>query len=282
MNNILVLVNLSAGAERIAKLSLKIARQLNANLILCNAFELTTCKQLVYANNPAYTVDYLGENNYSTVDELADTLKTHYYYEHRNAEHQPKISCIDTALFTGESINELVMENKVSMIIAGTDNLLKLKTTGLLNIIDNSRCPVMVLPNDMGLNTFDSTAYVTDLRYCDIEVVSFLKRFNAKIFLTHVSSSGIPDMEDSYAQTLLNDAIANRIGYNKLFLRNIKGSNRKKDLELITTTAAIKFFTIVNNKHYVLERFLSDAADSERNYHKLPLLIMPYPNWTRF
>jgi len=278
MKNILVLINLSAGAERIAKLSLKVAQQLNANLLLCNVFELPVCKPLAYAGFDDVH-DITEEKAYTSIEELADTLKAHYYYEQRNDTYHPKISCIHTTVFNSDKIKDLVIENQVNMIITGTHDLLELNTSGLLYVINKANCPVMVIPENVNFSTLDSAAYLTDLRYCDVEVVRFLKQFNAKIFVTHVSSSGIPDMEDAYAQSLLTDAVANRVAYNKLFLRNIKGANRKKDLEVVTTTAAIQLFTIVNRKHYVLERFLSDTNDTRRNYHNVPLLIMPYPNW---
>ncbi|MEO6521242.1 MAG: universal stress protein [Mucilaginibacter sp.] len=278
MKNILVLINLSAGAERIAKLSLKVAQQLNANLLLCNVFELPVSKPLAYAGYDDMH-NHAEEKPYTSIDELADNLKTHYYYEHRNATHHPKINRLQNIVFNSDKIKDIVAENQVNMIITGTHDLLELNNSGLLYVINKANCPVLVIPADVNFNTLDSTAYLTDLRYCDVEVVRFLRDFNAKIFVTHVSSSGIPDMEDAYAQSLLTDAIANRVGYNKLFLRNIKGVNRKKDLEVVTTTEAIQFFTIVNRKHYVLERFLSDTGDARRNYHSVPLLIMPYPNW---
>ncbi|RKR82501.1 nucleotide-binding universal stress UspA family protein [Mucilaginibacter gracilis] len=278
MNNILVLINLSAGAERIAKLSLKVAQQLSANVLLCNVFELPVRTPLVLAGGGDAT-DHFEDKLYLSIEELADKVKTHYYYEHRNEAHQPKINCLHTTVFNSDKIKSLVAENHVNMIVTGIPDLLELNTSGLLSIINNADCPVLVIPENVNFSTFDSTAYLTDLRYCDVAVVNFLKKFNSKIFVTHVSSSGIPDIEDCYAQNLLTDAVANKVGYNKLFLRNIKGTNRKRDLETVTNTAAIKFFTIVNHKHYVLERFLSDTSTTRRNYHNVPLMIIPYPNW---
>lgn len=278
MNNILVLVNLSAGAGRIAKLSLKVAQQLNANLLLCNVVELPVSKTMVLAGYNHVT-DNFDDKPYFSIEELADNLKADTYFERGNAAYSPKIECLFNTVFNSDKMRELVVEHKVTMIVTGIHNMLEINNSGMLSIINKANCPVMVIPDDANFTSLDSTAYLTDLRYCDVEVVRFLRIFNAKIFVTHVSSSGIPDMEDSYAQSLLTSAIANKVGYNKLFLRNIKGDNRKTALETVTTTAAIKFFTIVNRKHYVLERFLSDVESSKRNYHHLPLLIMPYQNW---
>lgn len=277
MNNILVLINLSAGAERVAKLSLKVAQQLRTNLLLCNVFDLPVGKPAYAGYHDA--MDHFEDKPYLSIEDLADNIKADYYYEHRNAAYHPKIDCLHATVFNSDKVREIVTDNQVNLIVTGIHDLLELNTSGLLSLINKANCPVLVIPEDATFSTLDTTAYITDLRYCDLEVVKFLKTFNAKIFVTHVSSSGIPDMEDGYAQSLLTDAIANKVGYNKLFLRNIKGVNRKKDLEVVTQTAGIKFFTIVNRKHYVLERFLSDTADTRRNYHSVPLMIMPYPNW---
>jgi hypothetical protein len=281
MKNILVLVNLSAGAERIAKLAVKVAQQVGAHLMLCNGFELPVSKP-VYVGYPDVGItEHFEEDPFLTIDGLADTLKRHVYNQYRNEAHQPNVNCINCTLFNSDKLHNLVIEKHVDMVITSTHDLLELNSSGLLGMIDKANCPVLVIPENARLSTLDSTAYLTDLRYCDVEVVRFLRSFNAKIFVTHVSSSGIPDMEDNYAQQLLMDTIVSKTGYNKVFLRNIKGGNRKTDLEIVTKTAAIKFFTIVNRKHYVLERFLSDSEINRRNYHDMPLLIMPYPNWYR-
>jgi hypothetical protein len=273
MKNILVLVNLSAGAERIAKQALNIAKQCKANLLLCNVIESPVKKDLVLANT-ANTVWELEEKPFLTLQQLAD--KVNYEYNGDTKGYQPEIYCLGKTTFNSDNIKQIIIDNSVSMIITGIYHMLDMRPSGLLSTVNKANCPVLVIPDEAEVNSMDATAYLTDLRYCDLEVVRFLKGFNAKIYVTHVSSNGIPDMEDTYAQNLLSDNVAA-----KTVLRNIKGNNRKPDLEVITATANIQFITIENSKHSLLERFLTDSTSSHRNYHRLPLLIMPYLIWHR-
>jgi nucleotide-binding universal stress UspA family protein len=279
MKNILALIDLSAGAERIAKLALKVAQQSNANLLLFNVFELPVNNDLAFAGHDDVPWQLFEDKPCLTIEELTDKVQHQCYYDTDKTTHQPQINCLTGTDLNTDKLKQLITENHVQMIVTGTPDLLELNASVLMQMINKASCPVLVIPEQCDFNTLDSTAYLTDLRYCDLEVVKFLKSFNTKIFVTHVSASGIPDMDDAYAQSLLSDAIASKVKYNKLFLRNVRGTNRKKDLETVTTTAGIQFFTIVNRKHYLLERFLSGHAETKRVYHNLPLLVMPYPNW---
>jgi len=109
--------------------------------------------------------------------------------------------------------------------------------------------------------------------------VNFLKIFNAFIFITHLSASGIPDLDESYAQSILSEEIAVRTGYKKLFLRNIKRVNLVNDLEKVIESTQVGLCAIVNKKHRLLEELFPPKPVEIRNFRRLPLLIFPYFDW---
>ncbi len=276
MKNILVLINPVSGQNRFANTALNLARQSNANLLLCNGVETP-----IASNVSVYNTYWPEDDKYSELELLAEKLKKE---TSRATTQQPEIYCLDIDSINTGNIKQLVIDHEVSMIIMGVQHIADIYTPGyenpVMHIINNSHCPVLLIPEETQIDKFDNIAYLTDLRYCDLDVIKFLKNFNSKIFVTHISSNGIPDMEDNYAQTLLSDEIAAKTNYNKLFLRNIKRKNTRQDLEMVTATAAIRIFTIVNKKHQLLERFLSGIFNiPPRSYHQLPLLIVPYLDW---
>lgn len=279
MKNILVLINPSSGQNRIANLALSIACQSNANLLLCNCVETPANPVLVYQDEDED--DWPLEEKRANLEILVKKLKKESF--NNASANQPEIHYLDIDDFNTSNIKQLIIENAVSMIIMGVKHIADLCTPEYENptmqLINNAHCPVLLVPEESLVTNIDNIAYLTDLRYCDLDVIKFLSRFDARIYVTHISSNGIPDMEDTYAQTLLSDEIAAKSNYNKIFLRNLKRKNAKNDLELVTTVTKIKLFTIVNKKHQLLERFLSDVSNMQRAYHQLPLLILPYLDW---
>jgi hypothetical protein len=195
------------------------------------------------------------------------------------------IDCADFVDFYPDRIKEMIVEKDICMIITGIKQFDDLKENCVDNcprqLIDHATCPVLLIPDDATINKADKIAYLTDLRYCDVHVIEFLKMLNAAIYVTHLSAWGMADMDDGYAQEFLNEEIATQTEHDKLFLRNIKGENRKADLEHIVLTTKINVITIVNKKHQMLDKFVQTDPHKKRNYHQLPLLVMPYMdrNW---
>jgi nucleotide-binding universal stress UspA family protein len=274
MKNILVLIDLSPRSEQIARLALKIARQTGANVVLCDILKQQN-KAFIYEEYDFWSFE---DMHYPSVEALVEELKENPGF----TLGEPEIGCARLAGLETHKITDVIAENDAWMVVMGINDLQELGIYGPDNytrqIIDHSVCPVLLIPDSTDVTAFDKMAYITDLRYCDLNVISFLKEFNAHIFVTHVSASGMPDMEDGYAQEFLSDEVATKIKYNKLFLRNIKGNNRKTDLELIVRTAGVKMVAIVNKKHQMLDRYIQADTNKKRAYHQLPLLVIPYMN----
>ena len=274
MKNILVLIDLSPRSEQIARLALKIAWQTGANVVLCDILKQQN-KAFIYEEYDFWSFE---DMHYPSVGALVDELRE----STGNILGEPEIGCARLTGRDTHTIAEVIAENNAWMIVMGINDVHEIGIYSPENytrqIIDQSVCPVLLIPESTDVTTFDKMAYITDLRYCDLNVINFLKEFNAHIFVIHVSASGMPDMEDGYAQEFLSDEVAAKTKYNKLFLRNIKGNNRKTDLELIVRTAGVKMVAIVNKKHQMLDRYIQPDTNKKRAYHQLPLLVIPYMN----
>jgi nucleotide-binding universal stress UspA family protein len=279
MKNILVLIDLSAGSEQIVRLALKLAKKIDANLILCDVLNTSLHKTALFDSIDHWALE---DDEYCDANELAALLK-HESGDEENGH--ITIDCGDFMDFYPEKIRDLIVEKEICMIMLGIRHVKELKTNAPDNyarqLIDHANCPVFLIPDHADVTDLDKIAYLTDLRYCDTHVVNLLKSFNATVFVTHVSAWGTTDMDDAYAQEFLTEEIAANVHYSKLFLRNIKGDNRKTDLDRIALSTGIKAIAIVNKKHQMLDKFIQTEAGKDRYYHKLPLLIMPYMdrNW---
>lgn len=277
MRNILLFIDDLANAESLAKKALKIARQCRANLQLCNAVKTSVqTKSLVHHDDDEMEVEEQGLD----LTDLALRLKSAADPE---GSFRPAISCVEMFNFHPSTVREMVVRRNVWMVIMREQKLDQLKNTDSSNfaikMINNINCPVLLIPDKFELSALNRIGYVTDLRYCDLGVIKFLKVLNAQLYVTHISAPGLPDMEERYAQDILAGDISVKANYQKMFLRNIKNKNVKGAIDYVVDTVELKMLAMVNKKHQTIERLYDNYAEKAHLYHNIPALIFPYLNW---
>jgi nucleotide-binding universal stress UspA family protein len=277
MRNILLFIDDPAKAESLAQKALKIASQCRANLQLCNAVKTKVqAKLLVHHDDDEIVL----EEEELDMTELARRLKS---IEHPEGAFRPAINCVEMFNFNPATVRETVIRHNVWMVLMGEQRLDQLRDTEsssfAIKMINNINCPVLLIPEKFEVSSLNRAGYVTDLRYCDIGIVKFLKVLNAQLYVTHISAPGLPDMEERYAQDILAGDISVKANYQKMFLRNIKNKNIKGAIDYVVDTVELKMLAMVNKKHQTIERLYDDYAEKAHLYHKLPALIFPYLNW---
>lgn len=277
MRNILLFTGDGPEADSLAKKALKIARQCKANLLLCDSLKSNVKEKILV---PHFGDEIVTEvNGFKDVEELAQQLK----FEVPVAEQITKIGCLEINNFSPRTLREMVIRRNIWLIIMDGSQLARFKNDHsgdiALKLINNLNCPLLLLSEGAGFTGIDKIAYVTDLRYCDLGVIRFLKVFNTSIFVTHVSAPGLPDMEERYAQEILSDVVSVKSNYWKMFLRNIKSKNIDSSVIAVFNTLEIKMLALVNKKHQTLERLFENFPQKTQLYHNLPTLIFPYLNW---
>lgn len=277
MRNILLVIDNVAASESIVIKALKVAVQCKANLLLC---DLVTSRVEEPVTVGHYDDDILVyENEGATVEQLAERLRT---LRQTGSEFAPLIDCLAANDFSQHTIKEIVVNHNVWLMILDEEQLIRLKDmepNQPLHIINNINCPILIMPNDFDAGYFNKISYVTDLRYCDLGVIKFLKVFNAQLFVTHISAPGLPDMDERYAQEILAEEVSTKVNYWKIFLRNIKTGNVKASIHNVIDTVGIRMLSLVNKKHQTFERLFDHFPQNAPIYHNLPTLIFPYLNW---
>jgi hypothetical protein len=276
MKNILVLIDLNKEPEDISRSALKVANQLHANLVIsCFQHDVSLIEE--FHDSEDHLQD---EKHFSCSEELADFLRGESSFHEDFCQ---QITCIDPVDEEPQTIKKFVVKNNILMTIQSMPDPVESNDervgTSVLDIVKSINCPHLFIPHHIDLTLIDKIAYFTDLRYCDTGVVNFLKIFNAFIFITHLSAKGIPDLDETYAQSILSEEIAVKTGCKKLFLRNIKRVNLVNDLEKVIESTNAGLCAIVNKKHLLLEELFPPKPVEIRNFHYLPLLIFPYFDW---
>ena len=276
MKNILALIDLNKTPENILRSASKIADQLNANLVVsCFQHDVSMIEEFHDSETLLHDEKY-----FSCSEHLADFLRGEPSF---HGDFGTQITCIDPVEDDLQTIKKFVVKNNILMTVQSMPDSLEFTDDGagssMPDMVKAINCPHLFIPDHLDVTMIDKIAYFTDLRYCDTGVVKFLKLFNAFIFITHLSASGIPDLEENYAQSIVSEDIAVRTGYKKLFLRNIKRSDMINDLAKVIESTHVNLCAIVNKKHRLLDELFPPKPDAIRNFRRLPLLIFPYFDW---
>jgi hypothetical protein len=277
MRNILLFIDDVAEAQALAKKTLKIASQCKANLQLCNVAASQVKEKLIIHHYDDVLLDeYDGVDMEGLAQQLNITEQTEDAF-------LPFVNYLEINSFNSLTIREMVVSHHIWLIVMDKrqlDNLKNVDTGNLaLKVIENINCPVLLIPQHIECSDLSKIAYVTDLRYCDLGVLNFLKAFNAQLFVTHISAPGLPDMDEQYAQEILK-AISSKTSYENMFLRNLKkNKNIKNCIDTMMDTLEIKMLALVDKKHQTFERLFGDFPQEAQIYHNLPTMILPYLNW---
>jgi nucleotide-binding universal stress UspA family protein len=274
----MLFINNVIHAESLAKKAMLIARQCKANLLLCHVVKNPINTALVvHHDDDEFDFD---ENDCFDIQDLARQLTA---AEQPQNVFTPVVTCLEISTFSPRIIDEAVINHSIWLMIMDEQQLNKPENTPLddqaLKVISNINCPLLLMPRDFDLGYFNKIAYATDLRYCDLGVIKFLKVFNAPIFVTHITAPGLPGLDERYAQEILSEEISTKANYGKMFLRNITSENVKSALEAVLDTIEVKMLALVNKKHKTFERLFGNLPERTLSYHNLPTLIFPYLNW---
>ncbi|MDB4903649.1 MAG: hypothetical protein JWQ63_2930 [Mucilaginibacter sp.] len=277
MRNIMLFIENVTDAESLAKKALIVARQCKANLQLCHIVKNSVNTKLVIHHEDD---ELFNEDNCFDIEELARQLKI---ADSTEEAFNPQIDCLEISTFNSRIINEMVIRHNIWLMIMDERQITSpediISENQTLKVINNINCPLLIIPHVFELSYFSKIAYATDLRYCDLGVVRFLKVFNAQIFITHITAPGLPCLEERYAQEILSEEISTKANYSKMFLRNINSEDIKNALALVVDSIEVKMLAVVNKKHKTFERLFDHFPAKMLTYHHLPTLIFPYLNW---
>jgi len=275
MRNILLLTEDRSQSDHLIEMTFKIACQCMANITL---FKISKTSPQISVNTNG---DLLPDE-----PDICDILEIARQYKLTMVPmwtFKPEITCLEVDEFNIGNIKKMVIEQGIWLLILAKPSLIQLRSREeicpIWQIINNSNCPVLLMPEHTNFSSVNQIAYATDLRYCNYEIIRFLKTFNASIYVTHISAPGLVDIEEQYAQDVLCNVISIKSNYFKMFLRNIGGkqicTTTDREFEMLN----IKILSFFNKNHRTFERLLGEPNDSIWNYQQLPFLVFPFMNW---
>jgi len=282
MKTILIPTDFSANATHAAEYGYYLARQLKANVILCNAFVIPV--EMPQANLvawPMYEYDAIIESCENDIKKLKEHL------EKNNTESfVPPLKCINEPGALQDVVTELVNREKADLIVMGAHGASGLSGFILGNhsrrMIDYTTRPLLIVPDDVKPLPVKKIAFASDFKNVADDLghiynlISIAKQLNAEILLTYVfdekqHSKGF----EKYLDEMLVE-LSNKANYPKIYYRLIKSRSVETGLDWLCDHGQVDMLAMVHRPHNFLDKILKGSHTQKMaNRISLPLLVFP-------
>ncbi|MEJ7830624.1 MAG: universal stress protein [Segetibacter sp.] len=278
MKNILVLTDFSDNAKAAAKYALKLAVEINANVILYNTFsvpaEIPAAGNIVW---PLYNHQSLELESVTNLKTQVNELKNELL-----EKSDIDLSYLLDAGTVTHKLKDIIDENKIWLVVMGTkgegaiNNLLL--GSNVFKVLDNINCPVLIISKNAEFSKFRELAYATDLRSSDVNIISWLNQFSeilkVNLSIIHVSNDTITPEEATSKK--ITEEIVNRTTNSHIYIKYRQGNNIEQSLREIMEENDVGMLGMLYRKHGFFESLFHESQTYKMIKHtKIPILVFP-------
>ncbi len=273
MKTILVLTDFSINADSVAQYALKLAQKIEANLLLCNIYQLPDDDD---AHQNPWPIKACEEGVINDLGAQVTMLKTLLDKE-KGDYFRPDIEqCSQQGLIV-DALNKVATRHHIFMAVIGAHH-----ATGFFgnnnawDIIENADFPVMVVPYQVRFKPFKQIAFATVMNYTDITVLESLtglaKHSDSQILIVNITDD---EKEASIIKEFFNQ-IPHKISYANITYQHLKGSDVVNCLKELDADPDTDLLVMVHHRRNYLKDFFKGSITRKLTLNgDKPMLIFP-------
>jgi nucleotide-binding universal stress UspA family protein len=281
MKTILVLTDFSISADYAAHYALKLAQRIEANLLVCNIYELPEGEQITNKNK--WPLAASEENSIHDLGEICARLKTAIDKD-KEGLYRPEVNQCSLEGAVADMLNEVAFKNNIVIAVISSHNGNWLSTLLLGNythdIIEAATFPVMMVPYRAWFTPYKMIAFATASNYTDINILQSLtnlaKYTGAEVLVAHVTAE---NTDESAELTKLKDffnQVPGKLNYPKILYRILKHKHIVAGLVWLTTYVAVDVLVLVHCRRNHFQQFIRSSITQQlAKFLNKPLLIFP-------
>ena len=283
MDTILVPVDFSANAGHAAEYAYYLAKQLKADMVLCNA--VLAPSQIPQAGVIVWPIEEYHTLLEGSNDELT-FLKQKLEKADTSTDFRPEITFLSEAGYLPDVVNGLAKDMQVDMTVMGTHCAGGLSTFIFGNhsrkMIDATTGPLMIVPQTAVLQPIRKIAFATDLtKTADDEeavfaLIPFAMALNAEILITYVynGGDGFGGFQNQIDQFMT--VLSNKANYPKIYYRIVTDSNTEAGLDWLCHHGQIDILAVVHRQHNFFDNLIKGSHTKKLSeVVEIPLLVLP-------
>lgn len=275
MKTILLINNNTDEAKHAALMALKIAAQMQADIIVANDF--------VKIKKPAGQV-FAGAGGKAEQPDKAGMLLELQSQNAQSPLYTPQISEIDIAGMDAVKLAEIINKHHVWMMVKGMPVTTRKGQPGSQltahAVLNRVLCPLLLVPVNWTIKDIERIVYIADLRYCRLKIVKYLAEIagpvKASLSVAHIAARGLPEIIEPYARRLFSEEVSSNVKYDRLFFNNIKEKSLEKAIDVLVNGMHNDIVVLINHRFHFEEIFGRYISQSLPGHISTPLLIFPY------
>ncbi len=284
MKTILVLTDFSARADHIAHYALKLAQKVKANLLLCNIVPVPAEPAFALAAWPTTNPDGFEEESTNALNELTDRLNKKLDTILKDEAFRPVINCCSKAGPVVETINKITSDKNLLMAVIGMHGADSIATFLLgdhaSEIIENAKCPVLVVPYQFPFRSFNKISFASDLTHTSMDILHSLygltKYFDSEVLITHVTDEKSVDIEQLNTESSFFNPGPVSINFPKVRYRTVKNKSVTAGLDWLTEHTDIDLLVLVHRKRNFFQKIFEGSVTQKLADHLIkPMLVFP-------
>lgn len=285
MKTILALTDLSANSAHAAEYAYKLALNIEANLMLCNAFMVpVAAPEAGMMGWPADAYSILSEDSNHELEALEKHLKELRYHSKSAKEgFTPQISVLSEIGNICDVITHIDAKKNIRLIVAGTHNKSVLSDMLLGNnmnsLINDVSLPLLLVPPKADFKPVKKLLFASDLDFAGSDtaaldqLIKLVEPMGTEIILTHVCRK--EGDKDEKIRNILR-AMADKITYKRINYDFISEADTEKGLHYLCEKEHADVLVMIHHNHSLLERiFTTSHSQKMAKQTDIPLLVMP-------
>jgi nucleotide-binding universal stress UspA family protein len=283
MKTLLVATDFSANARHAAEYAYKLAKQIKAGIILCNAVIVPA--EMPQAGLVVWPMDQSDELLNDSISELQQLRKQLESADHEDG-FKPGITIKNQSGMVTDVVQTFISNEKVDLVVMGTHGSSGLSQFLLGNhskhMIDTTTKPLMLISPETAVLPVKKIAFATDFTHpesdleCLYHLIPLAKMLKAEILLTHIynDQAQLQELEKTVKYFMTN--VSNKANYPHIFYRSIKNNHMETGLSWLCEHGQVDMLVMVHRPHSFFYKLLkSSHCEKMAGHIAVPLLVFP-------
>jgi len=277
MKKFLFPTDFSANAKHALEYGYSLARQVKADIIICNA--VTEPAELPQAGFVGWPVE---ESELLLLDSKNQLklLKKQLEEKEQTLTYNPTVTCENQNGTVVDMVDNLSKQYDIGLVIIGTHDHNGLSAFLMGNhsreLIDEVNRPLLLIPPAAEIKPIKKIAFATDLTNieedleCIYQLITLARPLNAEILIMNVFN------EDRHDPKQMMDELSNKANYPQIYYRLVKAYRPEAGLDWLCEHGLIDMVAMVHRNHNLIDSLISGSQTQKMAGHTvIPLLVFP-------
>jgi nucleotide-binding universal stress UspA family protein len=285
MKKILIPTDFSVPAENAARYALGLAKEMKADVIICNAFKVPTeAPMAAQVAWPLINYTEVQQEVTSELDSLVKSLSSQSCLA-EESEYCPGLTYESSVGSVFEVVSSIVQKEKIDLVvmgIAGANGFTQLVLgSNSREMVERADFPLLLVPFEAEFKKIEKIVFASNLSKDELEPLQVLSGFaaelNAKIIIAHITNNEVdPGGKQQHEIDEFFQQVIAKVNFPDIKYEYLWNVDVDNGLDWIAEEKDVDMVVLAHHQHHLLHRMFVGSHTQKLSRHiKVPLLVFP-------